>query len=635
MDGLIIDSHRSMILLVTCCIICYSESIRNDYCLDDDYTNYNNVYVQQGIKGIPDILTHPYYSSTTLSFDYRPIATITFAVERQLFGYNPHEAHAFNLILYIICILLVFNFLTAVLKLDVAIAFCVSLFFAVHPAHIEVVASIKNREEIMSFIFCFLAFFIADRVFVQKSALLRILYSLLVGIFILLSFMSKLTSLPMVAILALLLYFRGQYKQRALSFGLVGFIALISMGYAWQIFHIANRPIYDLENPLVMTHDISIKVGTTLASLLFYFKFMCLPYPFSFFYGYNTIPLTAIDDPVAVLSLFIHAALLFYGLYCFFKKDIIGFFILSYFIAMSVYSNIVMYYTGIVSERALFFPSLWFIGALCTWLYKRVYFKPQTANISKLILLVCAAAIFVIYGVLIINRVPKWHDQVTLMSSDVGHLENSTLANYFYGSVLKAKGEEQKDTVLYKKYMEESKKHFHNTNAISPYYPYGYFRLGLLYRYDQYLPDSAYYYFKKAYALNSGLTDVEYQYGRTEYEFGDKTASAIAFAKLYRELPDDTFVIFYHALLQMKTGHPEEGRKINERFLQMAPGYYQSHFNQGVYYQVVNDPANASREFETSIKLGCTDQTVYRYLIDYYRSQGRQAEADNLSKLLQ
>ena len=627
---LILDGMRAKLILVISCMVCYAMVARNDYSLDDDFAFYKNVYVQKGINGIPDILTHPYYSDGNLTFDYRPIASITFAIEKELFGNNPHVSHVGNLIFYILCVLLVYALMVQVFSLDIWLAFLIALFFAMHPVHTEVVASIKNREELLSFIFCFLGFFAVERFFQQSRSAGKAKYGVLTVVCLLLSFASKLTSIPMFGIILIMLYFKGWQRQKMMFYSILGIIGAISALYLFVIFSISNRPVYDLENPLVMYHDMSTKIGTTAASLLFYLKFMWVPYPFSFFYGYNTIPVAQIDDPVSVLSIFIHLGVLIYGAILFFRKKIAGFFILSYFIAISVYSNIAKPYTGIVSERALFFPSLWFIGAVCSIVYDRVAGKKA----GRLVLTGFATILLAIYGVLNIDRVDQWHDSIRLMRHDVKHLANSTLANYFYGCVLKVKAEEQHDTILAKRYLAEAKTHLYQTNENSPVYPYGYFRLGLIYRYDTYQPDSAYYYFNKAYSLNSNLTDVGYQYGRTQYEFGDKIKAATVFASLYQRLPDDTFVVFYHALLQMKTGHMAEGKKIADRFMLMAPGYYQSHFNMGLYYELTGDADNAAKEYQTSVNLGCTDYIVYRFLMNYYHNHGNGADADRFRKLI-
>jgi hypothetical protein len=286
----VLDGLRAKLLLIICCIVCYVGIIRNDYALDDDFAFYTNQYVQKGVNGIPDILTHPYYSDGTLSFDYRPVATITYAIEKEIFGNNPHVSHGVNLLLYIICVLLVLGLLTEVFGLDIIPAFLIALLFAMHPVHTEVVASIKNREELLSFIFCLLGFFAVYRFFLQNSAAGWLKYAVLTIICLLLSFASKLTSIPMFGILVGMLYFKGWHRKAKLFYPLIGVIGVLSLVYIVVIFKVSNRPVYDLENPLVAYHDISTKIGTTAASLLFYFRFMCVPYPFSFFYGFNTIP---------------------------------------------------------------------------------------------------------------------------------------------------------------------------------------------------------------------------------------------------------------------------------------------------------------------------------------------------------
>jgi tetratricopeptide (TPR) repeat protein len=292
-----------------------------------------------------------------------------------------------------------------------------------------------------------------------------------------------------------------------------------------------------------------------------------------------------------------------------------------------------MLYTGIVSERALFSPGLWFIAAAVSFVY--TWATSAAAGPSLRVAVLSLAILwFTAYGVLDINRVTQWHDPISLMSTDIRHLDNSTLSNYFYACVLKNTSEEQRDTALQHKYLSESKKYFYQTCAISPDYPYGYFRLGLIHRYDTYEPDSAYYYFKKAYSLNSSLTDVAYQYGRAEYEMGDKKLSCGIFSDLYQKIPFDTFTVFYHALLLLKTGQVSEGHQVNTVFMKMAPNYYQSHFNEGLYYQLVGDSVNATKYYETAIQLGCTDQTVYRFLVDYYQKQGRNDEVNKYLSLL-
>jgi len=87
-------------------------------------------------------------------YGYRPIAEITFAIEHQVFGLNPMLSHLVNLFFYLIIGLLIFYFLvSSFTSQHWSIHLIITLLFLAHPIHTEVVASLKNREELLSFMF--------------------------------------------------------------------------------------------------------------------------------------------------------------------------------------------------------------------------------------------------------------------------------------------------------------------------------------------------------------------------------------------------------------------------------------------------------------------------------------------------
>ena len=104
--------------------------------------------------GIPEILTSRYVQSEDQQYGYRPIAEITFAIEHQVFGLNPMLSHLVNLFFYLIIGLLIFYFLvSSFTSQHWSIHLIITLLFLAHPIHTEVVASLKNREELLSFMF--------------------------------------------------------------------------------------------------------------------------------------------------------------------------------------------------------------------------------------------------------------------------------------------------------------------------------------------------------------------------------------------------------------------------------------------------------------------------------------------------
>ncbi|PID92809.1 MAG: hypothetical protein CSA94_02725, partial [Bacteroidetes bacterium] len=69
----------------------YGNTILNDYSLDDNYVTKGNPKVAKGIKGIPEILSSHYAElynddGQMMSFGYRPVVNITYAIEYELFG---------------------------------------------------------------------------------------------------------------------------------------------------------------------------------------------------------------------------------------------------------------------------------------------------------------------------------------------------------------------------------------------------------------------------------------------------------------------------------------------------------------------------------------------------------------------
>jgi hypothetical protein len=166
-----------VIVLAIVGFIIYGNSVLNEYALDDGIVIEKNDYVQQGFKGIPKILKTDAYDSFYRSMNakqqlsggrYRPLSVITFAIEQQLFGSKetvkpPADVafirHLLNVVFYILSVLVLLYFLeTFIFKDNPLIAFITCLLFLIHPLHTEVIANVKSRDEILSFLFIVLTF---------------------------------------------------------------------------------------------------------------------------------------------------------------------------------------------------------------------------------------------------------------------------------------------------------------------------------------------------------------------------------------------------------------------------------------------------------------------------------------------
>lgn len=147
-------------ILAVVVIIVFGNTLFNGYNYDDNLVTMHHPLTSKGIKSIGKIFTSPYYSNgADINFGYRPIVHLSFAIEHQFFGEKPGVSHFFNLLIYLGCVLAFFKLISSWFSKEALLfAFCTAVLFAVHPVHSEAVASIKNRDELLAFLFAMLAF---------------------------------------------------------------------------------------------------------------------------------------------------------------------------------------------------------------------------------------------------------------------------------------------------------------------------------------------------------------------------------------------------------------------------------------------------------------------------------------------
>ncbi len=193
-------------------LVLYSASVFNGYNLDDELVTLNHKLTSQGLKGIPEIFTSPYYSDDMgYAYDYRPIVHLSFALEHQFFGEHAWISHCINIFLYAWCCILVFTCLKRIPGLSSNFSFCVALLFVAFPSHTEIVCSIKNRDEILALGFCLGSFAIAQNYIVKTQPLL-LLWLFAIYTFSLLSKYSAI-SFSLIIPLGLVLLYKVNWRK--------------------------------------------------------------------------------------------------------------------------------------------------------------------------------------------------------------------------------------------------------------------------------------------------------------------------------------------------------------------------------------------------------------------------------------
>lgn len=214
-------SHKKYyLLLVLVVVVVFANTLFNGYNLDDNLVTINHPYTSKGLKAIGKIFTSSYYTNQAdISFGYRPMVHLSFALEHQFFGQKPGVSHFFNLLIYLGCVLGFFKLLLNWFgEKGLNFALLAALIFAVHPVHTEAVASIKNRDELLAFGFVILSLNQLNR-FIQKQQWHSVLLAL---VFFICALLSKKSVYPVVFILPLVFVFiKGESLQSVVKLTLL------------------------------------------------------------------------------------------------------------------------------------------------------------------------------------------------------------------------------------------------------------------------------------------------------------------------------------------------------------------------------------------------------------------------------
>ncbi|MBK8806067.1 MAG: hypothetical protein IPO21_05220 [Bacteroidales bacterium] len=163
----------SQLIILISVFIIYGNTLRNEYALDDAIVITQNDFTKEGFSGIGKHLSNESFTGffkeekkLVSGGRYRPLSFITFSLEYEFFGENPHVSHFINIVLYILLSLLIFKILLLLFKEEnqvwyKRISFWATMLFVFHPIHTEVVANIKGRDEILTFLGALAALYVA------------------------------------------------------------------------------------------------------------------------------------------------------------------------------------------------------------------------------------------------------------------------------------------------------------------------------------------------------------------------------------------------------------------------------------------------------------------------------------------
>jgi len=339
--------------------------------------------------------------STYFMGNYHPFTMISLAIDYSFFRFSAPGYHFHCLMIHLINTLLVYIFFFKLLKKNVNIAVFVSLLFAIHPLHVESVAWVSERKDLLYAFYFFLGL-IAYLHYLDKQTWLLYTVTLLLFIFALLS-KAQAVTFPLVLILIDYFYFR-RFTWRIILEKVPFFIFSIFFG----IVAIFAQRDSNYINPLNIPFWQSIMYAQ-YSLWIYLWKFFfpvnmtsLYEYPFS---DFGALPLNIYFSPVVVL-------ILIYVLWKTWKEyPLIAFGLLFFLATIFPVLQFLPVGKAIVAERYTYIPYIGLSVAVVDMFFKlRIRWGQRIENVLG----IAGIAIIVFYSVQTWNRSKVWKDSISL-----------------------------------------------------------------------------------------------------------------------------------------------------------------------------------------------------------------------------
>ena len=648
------DFRWAYIFLFIFAILLYVNTRNHEFAFDDSVVITGNKYTKEGFSGIKTLATQDlFYGIYGKSLDleggrWRPLTLVMFAIEYQFFGNNAAPYHYINILLYGITAIVLFMTLLEIFVFShlsrgrgaggEVLAFITTLLFIAHPIHTEVVANIKSRDEIVSFLFLCLVLFNMFR-FIRTKKNKFILYSIVCYFTALLS---KESGITFIAIIPLALFcFAGKNIKQSflltLPFLITAVIYLVVRTHL--VGSIGDRESKDLtDNPFLALNFPGLpvpipflsKLATISWILLKYLLLLIFPHPLTSDYGFNQIPAISFLDPKAIISVLVYLGLFGWAISVLLKEIkimkqkehqpstinhqpslIFSFSILYFLFTISIVSNLFFLVGTTMGERFAYISSLGICLALASLFIK--FFKWDSSvlrNPSSAIKLYPLLLLLVPYSYKTITRNPAWKNNQTLFTADVKTSTGSANAHYYFANTMFTDHINDDPSPKRDSLFTEAKKEFRTAMQINPYFHYCYYNIGLIWE-KMGQPDSAIVYQQKTIHLKPENSMAQYM---------AKGALGLVYGKLKGD--------YEHAIPLLKEA------------LANKPDDTGYHENLGICYAMKGDFDNSIKEFETSLKLKTEfkkeDARIFMNMALSWQSKGNKQKADeNFQKAFQ
>ncbi len=431
----------------------FSPALKNNFVnWDDNAYVFENPHLNKPLPKAISYFFGPHY----FIGNYIPLTMATYALEYHAAGLRPALYHKVNVLIHLANVLLVFWLIYLLSGKKPLVAALVSLFFGIHPLHVESVVWIAELKDVL-YSFFFIAGLIAyyyysekrknilsaENSIAKKNIWLPFVLSL---VFFLLSALSKPAALVFPVVLLLLDF----YTQRPLKQIWIEKLPFFLVSIVFGVIAIqAQKEGYLLHN----YYTIGQKLLFASHSFLNYLVKLFLPINLSIFYPYppvvnGVLPSAYYFAPAGVI-------LLFYGVYKTLKHSrLIAFGFLFFLVNVLLVLQLISIGDAIMADRYTYIPyiGLFFIAAMG---FERLYnSKKHHLKTYRPLAIGTVVALAVTYSYLTHERCKVWKNDDTIATDLLNKFPDDWLALNNKGFILQEQRQYQEAIKLFTKAIE-------------------------------------------------------------------------------------------------------------------------------------------------------------------------------------
>ena len=581
-----VDLWIGLFLVIS--ILCVYWPVRHYSFVNYDDRQYvtGNYHVQAGLT-----LENIRWSFTaTRASNWHPMTWLSHMLDCWMYGMNPGHHHMTNVLLHVLNTLLLFIIFKRISGSRWKSAFVAAL-FALHPLHVESVAWVAERKDVLSTFFWMLAL-LSYASYVENPKLGR--YLLLI-LFYILGLMAKPMIVTFPCVLLLLDYWplkrfrlrptvvENPAKQKPFYFGLIWEkIPLFILSFASSIVTYLVQKNSGAVSSLVSI-PFHVRIANALISYVGYIGKMLWPHNLAVLYPYpSSIAFWKIIGAgvfLIMVSVFVFRVLK--------SKPYLAVGWLWYLGTLVPVIGIVQVGSQALADRYTYVPLIgifimiaWGISDLAS---KRRY--------RKFGLFTVAASILSLLIITSRMQVSYWSDSVTLFEHTIHVTGENSIAQLDLGEALAEKGHVEKAAIHYKDALK-----------ISPDLAGAHFNIGVYFREKGKL-DEAVNHFSKVLQSKPGSADALYELGDTLERKGNVSGAVEHYLEAIKLRPGYAKAYNNLGVILASQGKAEGAIRFFAKALRINPGYAGAHYNLGKIYANLNDPEKAISHYKKAVQL--------------------------------